>query len=189
MMFLHPYILWLLPLAAAAIVLYIIFRRRQTIVSWGATFILRLALASGRRQSLWKQIIVVALRTVFLLLLLLAFARPFRVWTQEQATRAFPHGPGTLHRVILLDNTLSMNARHGIQTRFDAARTALEALLVDMRPGDTCHIIPLCPWEPGGRIVPQTVSVPIAPRQIQSLAQKMKPVSGDMDFSAALRAA
>jgi len=137
----HPFLF----LALIPIILYLLFRRKRNDVDWGATYILKKTLQSKSRQNIWKQMFILALRTLFLIILILGFARPILPRGPGDRQAGFPHGPGTLHRVILLDNSRSMAALHGSMTREGAAKAVLREAMLGMRAGDTFHIIPLCP--------------------------------------------
>ena len=55
--------------AAVPVILYILFRMRKRNVEWGATYVLQLTLRQSRRESRWRQYVVLALRTLALALL------------------------------------------------------------------------------------------------------------------------
>jgi len=145
MSYLAPSFLPFLLLALIPIILYLLFRRRRNDVDWGATYVLKKTLQSKSRQNIWKQMFILALRTLFLIILILGFARPMLPERAGERPAGFPHGPGTLHRVVLLDNSRSMAARHESMTREEAAKGVLREALLGMRAGDTFHLIPLCP--------------------------------------------
>jgi hypothetical protein len=189
--FLQSAFLWFLGLATIPVILYLLFRRRRQEVDWGATYILRLALASARRQTLWKQLLVVALRTVLLALLVLAFARPFLRRGPNELGDDFPHGRGTLQRIILLDNSLSMGASRGLGTRLDVAREALAALLTTLQPGDSAQIVALCAPASGTDAEPvaQPAAVPMGRTAARALAADIAMRSTPLDPAGALRAA
>lgn len=188
MLFLRPELLWLSACAAVPVLLYILFRRRRTEVDWGSTYILRLALASGRRRTLWRQIVVILVRTLLLAALALAFARPFRESERPDGAGPFPHGQGRLHRVVLLDNSLSMRARHGLGERFDLARETLVELLTSMRAGDVFDLVLLCPPLPDGDPEVRRVSRPPSATEAERLAAGLQPVPTPPRFAAAMRA-
>ena len=144
MRFLEPSLLFFLALAALPVILYLLFRLRRNEVEWGASYVLRLTLRSGRRRGRWQQVAILALRTLLVAALVAAFARPLLPRGGGRPDD-FVHPPGTLHRVVLVDNSRSMLASYGATNRLDAAREALTELLVSTHPGDTCHVIPLCP--------------------------------------------
>ncbi|MGD0089803.1 MAG: BatA domain-containing protein [Planctomycetota bacterium] len=189
MHFLDPHALYFLCLSGLPVILYLLFRRRKQEVSWGATYILRQVLASRRTRTLWQQLVVIALRTVLLALLVVAFARPFFPRSRDKLGAGFPHPPGTLHRVLLVDNSLSMNASHGTVSRMDAARQAVSAMLASMRPGDVCHVITLCPQRPGAPVAAAAVLCPLRPDAALSRAADIVTVPTPPAFLDALRAA
>jgi hypothetical protein len=185
---LHSGYLGWLALAAIPLILYLLFRRRRQEVAWGATYILKLALASGRRQTLWKQLVIVALRTLLLALLVLAFARPFQPQQPGDLAGEFPHGDGALHRIVLLDNSLSMNARYRLGSRMDEARAALAALLASLRAGDTAHWLPLCP-DQGEELAAVPVALPLRRAEAQRLAAEVHAHATTLRLAEALRLA
>ncbi len=192
MRFLAPNALYFLVLAAIPIILYLLFRRRKNEVSWGATYVLRQVIASRRSRTLWKQIVVITLRTLLLAVLAAAFARPFLSHSKDAAgasNSGFPHGMGTLHRVIIIDNSLSMNARHGTVSRMDAARQTVSGLLAGTRPGDVCQMISLCPPNPGATIAASAVNCPLPADAALERAAEIATISTPPDFPGALRAA
>lgn len=148
MSFLQPNLLVFLVLAAIPVVLYIIFRMRRREVPWGAGYILRLTVSQKKKQNIWKQICVIALRTVLLAALVAAFARPFMPQTSGFAGGEYPRGPERLHRIVLIDNSASMMALSGTTTRLDAARAAASRLAVSLRSGDLCEVIAMAPASP-----------------------------------------
>jgi hypothetical protein len=188
MTFLHASILGFLALAAIPVVLWLLFRRRKNEVQWGATYILRLTLQSKKKQNLWKQLIIISLRTILLALLVLAFARPFTRQDPAVGLADFPRGAGTLHRVILFDNSPSMNAKSGPLSRLDQARQTLASLLASARPGDTCHVIPLCP-DDAKAITPIAVNVPLSASDAASFVARLEVAPRPVDFAGALRTA
>lgn len=192
MRFLTPNALYFLVLAAIPVVLYLLFRRRKNEVSWGATYVLRQVIASRRSRTLWKQIVIITLRTLMLAVLVAVFARPFLAHSTSAAgasNSSFPHGMGTLHRVIVLDNSLSMNARHGTVSRMDAARQVVAGLLAGTRPGDACHVITLCPPKPRAPVAAAAVTCPLRADAALERATEITTISTPPDFPGALRAA
>src|SRR5690349_8130482 len=107
MIFASPLALYGLIAAAAPVAIYFLLRRRKSEVPWGASYLLRLTLASRRKSSIWKQIVVLAVRTLILLLVALLIAQPFRLNPSPSAE--LPALPlQAVHRVLLIDNSLSM---------------------------------------------------------------------------------
>src|SRR3954453_11440775 len=111
-MFLQPTALWGLLAALTPLVIYLILRRRKKEVAWGASYLLRKTLASKRKSSVWKQYVVLAVRTLILALMALLIAQPFRA--NPPATALVPEPPAEpVHRVLLLDDSLSMTVGEG----------------------------------------------------------------------------
>ncbi|HWE03648.1 MAG TPA: BatA domain-containing protein [Tepidisphaeraceae bacterium] len=150
MTLLHPLALAGLVAAATPVAIYLLLRRRKTEIQWGAGYLLRLALASKKRSSLWRQFIVLTVRSLILALAALLIAQPFRPGHNASSdTPALPDR--AVHRVVLFDNSRSMtvaDAGAGA-TRLERARRAAGALLLSDRPGDTLDFIPLIPRRGG----------------------------------------
>ena len=195
MRFLQPSILFFLALAALPAVLYLLFRLRRNEVDWGATYVLRLTLRSSRRRGRWQQIVILALRTLLLAALVAAFARPFDRRRGGEAEE-FLHPAGTLHRVVLVDNSQSMlaaplaSSRHpAAARRLDAAREMVAELLATTRPGDTCHVIPLCPDARTRRVDARAVPCPVGWRRARESAAAIEPAPTGANLALALPAA
>jgi len=186
--FVQPSMLYFVALAAIPGILYLLFRLRRRDVGWGATYVLRLTLQRRQRRSRWKQVAIIALRTVLLAVLVAAFARPLIEAGPDRPGAGPAHPAGTLHRVVLIDNSPSMRTYTGQTHRLDAAREVLAALLAGARPGDTCHVIPMSPQGPEGP-TPREVPCPISLADASALAAEIAPQPRGVDLSGALRAA
>lgn len=160
-------------LAAAVLplVVYWLYRRRKTVVEWSANYILRLTLRREGKNRLWKVITILALRVLVLLLIVLALARP--LWERPPAADTLPHGEGSLHQVILVDNSRSMCLRYHSFTRDDEMRSRLETLLGRMRHGDQCELIPLAVPE-GTRPAVLRVRCPASPTEIANVLDSLR---------------
>ena len=187
--FLQPSLLYFSALAAIPVILYLLFRLRRNEVNWGATYILRLTLRSRRTRSRWQQAVIIALRTLLLAALAVAFARPFTSPATGRQARGFVHPVGSLHRVVLVDNSLSMLASCGATHRLGAARDVLTDLLAATRPGDTCHVVALCPDVDAGHVRARPVRCPLGRDDARRIAADVHPAAAPADLSAALRAA
>src|SRR5438132_14011867 len=99
MILLHPTALIGLVAAAAPVVIYLLLRRRKKEVQWGAGYLLRLALASRKKSSLWRQYVVLAVRSLILALAALLIAQPFKPGRNPSTdTPALPDR--AVHRVV-----------------------------------------------------------------------------------------
>jgi hypothetical protein len=98
-------------------------------------FLLEAARKNSRRMRL-EQLILLAVRTLILLLAALAFAEPMVEAVSPQAR------PRTLlHRLIVIDASFSMGARMEAGTRFDRAKSVARQIVADSQPGDALSIL------------------------------------------------
>lgn len=139
MWFLHPGILVASAgVALLPLVIHLINRRRYRREPWAATMFLLRAHRRSQRQIQLDQWLLLALRTLTLLILGVAIARPYLSadgsgWIAERQP---------VDRVLLLDDSLSMRARRDDGSRsFDAARLAAERILSQADPGDGVALV------------------------------------------------
>jgi hypothetical protein len=142
MTLLSPAFLWAVPAAAIPLLIYLLFRRRRRNVTWGAIYILRQVMESRSRQMLWLQYLIIALRTLAVAAAVLLFARPHAPW-RPPANAAFPPAPPSVHRVVLLDTSATMQAKHETGTRMDAALSLCRSLLLAGRFPGQLDLLPL----------------------------------------------
>lgn len=131
----HSLFAWLLPLAAAPVIFHLFYRIKKRPRPFSTLmFFQRIdpRLSARRRIMEW---LVLALRTLLLLFLLLALARP--VW--------FGAGrKGSMAMVIVLDNSGSMSGRaKGEQTKLQLAVGAADALIASLKSDDAAAIVPM----------------------------------------------
>jgi Aerotolerance regulator N-terminal/von Willebrand factor type A domain len=134
--FANPWLLSGLALGAIPIVIHLLSRRAYRETDWAAMrFLLEAARKNSRRMRL-EQLILLAVRTLILLLAALAFAEPLVEAVSPQAR------PRTLlHRLIVIDASFSMGARTDAGTRFDRAKSVARQIVADSEPGDAVSIL------------------------------------------------
>jgi len=115
-------------LAAVPLILYLLFRRKKRDVPWAATYILKRTLKSQSKVNVWKQYIIIFVRTLSFVALPFAFLMPFLDWAPSESG-AFPTAPASTHRMILLDMSESMAASHESGRRMDAALSLYRKIL------------------------------------------------------------
>ncbi len=189
MSYLSSSFLSFLPLAAIPVILYLLFRRRKNDVDWGATYILKKTLEAKNQQNIWRQVVILTIRTVFIALLVFGFARP-NTPTSDADTGAFPHGPGALHRIVLFDNSESMIALDESGSREEIAKSALRDAMIGMRAGDTFQLVLLARTHSAAS-EPQILSLPCPIGEEEALAAISRIVLSDqpVDFEDSLRLA
>jgi len=134
--FANPWLLCGLALGSIPIVIHLLSRRAYRETDWAAMrFLLEAARKNSRRMRL-EQLILLAVRTLILLLAALAFAEPLVEAVSPQAR------PRTLlHRLIVVDSSFSMGARVDSGTRFDRAKSVARQIVADSQPGDAVSIL------------------------------------------------
>lgn len=123
-----PAMLGWLVAAAAPLLIHLWSRRRYREMSWAAMQFLLAAIRSSRRRMRLEQWLLLAVRTLLIVLIVLAVAEPFL----EQGLVAFAAGERT-HRVLVLDGSFSMAYTPNDKSRFDRAKE-LAAEIVDGSP-------------------------------------------------------
>ncbi|MFO1019842.1 MAG: BatA domain-containing protein [Planctomycetales bacterium] len=130
MSFLNMAFLWGLPFLAVPIAIHLLSRRRQEVVRWGAMqFLME---SSIRRRKIWRvdDLILMALRTLAVLALVLALARP--LWHGSNL------GGGAGRDVIVVwDVSMSMGRVVGEKKGFDLLVEKTEDLFKSLGPTDS----------------------------------------------------
>lgn len=129
--FLNPLLLWALPLIAVPIVIHLLNRRRFDKRRWAAMEFLLRAMRLNRRRLQMEQWLILALRTLAVLLLVMLVARP------KLTGGVFGNDVG--HHVVCLDDSPSMAHRGGADDAMDRARDAIQRLvasIAEARPND-----------------------------------------------------
>lgn len=141
--FANPWLLCGLGLGAIPIVIHLLSRRAYRETDWAAMrFLLEAARKNSRRMRL-EQLILLAVRTLILLLAALAFAEPLVEAVSPQAR------PRTLlHRVIVIDASFSMGARTDGGTRFDRAKSVARQIVADSQAGDAISVLRIASHTP-----------------------------------------
>jgi hypothetical protein len=106
MMFLQPWLLWLLPLAALPVIIHLLNRMRYRTVEWAASRFLNSARRASTRHAQVRQWLLLACRVLALAALILAVARPL---AGGWAGWALSPAPDAV--LILLDRSPGMEAR------------------------------------------------------------------------------
>jgi len=133
MTFLAPALVFGLAAAAAPVIIHLLNRRRFRRIPWAAMeFLAKVASVSKRRLRL-EEILLMALRTLAVLLFALAFARPF-------LSAGAPAG-SALDAVILVDKSASMQLSAAAGTLFDFATSSAREILDGLGAGARVSLI------------------------------------------------
>lgn len=127
----HPALLGWLAAAAAPLIIHLLSRRRYHEAPWAAMQFLLAAIRKNARRLLIEQWLLLALRTLALVLIVLAAAEP--VW--EQAALHLGSGE-RVHKLLVLDGSFSMGYKPTDQSLFDRARELAGRIVEESNLGD-----------------------------------------------------
>ncbi|MBS0189514.1 MAG: BatA domain-containing protein [Phycisphaerales bacterium] len=165
MTFLNPTLAFAaLACVLAPVIIHLLFRRRRRPVEWGAMRFVLEAFRRHRRRLRLEQILLLAARTLAVLLLALAVGRPMLSGTTPLESRR----PRDLF--ILIDNSVVSQVRSGNGTEFDGNKKAALRLLdeLDSTRGDRAAVIAL--GAPAERLIaPPTNELGAARRALEAL--------------------
>ncbi len=116
-----------LPLLAAALIpliLHFLNRKKLKVIPFSSVRFLKELQNKRIRQIKLYQILIILLRMLFIIFLVLAFARP----TLRHFLTSKNNGAQTT-AVIILDNSYSMQTQQGVQSFFDRAKQGLKIVL------------------------------------------------------------
>ncbi|MBC2593945.1 VWA domain-containing protein [Ruficoccus amylovorans] len=137
MQFLNPGIFGLLlPLVAVPLLIHLLSRRARRTVPFSSLELLRQSSAQQSRLHRWRHLLLLLVRTAFVLLLLGAFLRP--VWLK--------YGPAVQtdaarNVVLVFDRSLSMEAQSGGNTARSRAVLEAEKIIASLDSGDTVNLV------------------------------------------------
>ena len=122
--------------ASLPILIHLLNRRKYREMRWAAMRFLIAALQKNQRRVKIEQWLLLAVRTLVILLAVGAMAKPFL----ESLGAVVLPGQRT-HRVIVLDGSMSMAFVSGDQPRFDQAKLLAGQLVRDARRGDVLSVV------------------------------------------------
>jgi hypothetical protein len=135
--FTNPAMLWGLGAASIPIIIHLLNRRKFREVRWAAMRFLLAAMRKNQRRIKIEQWLLLAIRTLVILLVVTAMAKPFL-----ESLGAIPLLPGQrTHWVIVLDGSMSMDYATAETTRFEQAKTVATQLVKATRQGDAMSVV------------------------------------------------
>ncbi len=127
-----------LVLASVPIIIHILNRRRFQIIDWPPMKYLKLTLKRNRRRIRVEQMLLLAMRTLAVILLVLAIARP--IIPQNGLAALLPGRSRTSH-LIVIDDSLSMGYTTAGRSAFQVAQNAAADLLKAAGTQDSVTIL------------------------------------------------
>jgi len=134
--FAHLPMLGWLGAAAAPILIHLLSRQRYREMSWAAMEYLLRAIRRRTRRMQFEQWLLLAVRTLLIVLVVTAVAEPYfeRIGLGAAAT-------GRVHRVLAIDGSYSTAYRPGDQTRFDQAKQIARQIVEQSNQGDAFTLV------------------------------------------------
>ncbi|MFW5693166.1 MAG: vWA domain-containing protein, partial [Thermoguttaceae bacterium] len=130
-----PLLGWLAA-AAAPILIHLWMRRKYREAPWAAMEYLLAALRRQSRRLHFEQWLLLAVRTLLVVLVVLAVAEPYL----ERPLLSLAPG-GRTHRVLVLDGSFSMAYQPADQTRFDRAKELAREIVESAPAGDAFTLL------------------------------------------------
>ncbi|MFQ5461450.1 MAG: VWA domain-containing protein [Phycisphaerae bacterium] len=119
------------------VVIHLINRRRYRRVRWAAMLFLQAAQRRSAKRVWMERWLLLLVRIALIVLFGLALARPY-----FPASALGAIGSSRAHHILVLDNSLSMNAgMGGTASRFDQASLYAQAWLEALPPGDAVSVV------------------------------------------------
>jgi len=128
-------LLYGLAAASVPILIHLLNRRRFREVHWAAMRFLLAAIRRNQRRIRIEQWLLLAIRTLIILLVVTAMAKPFL------ESMGVVLAGRRVHRVLVLDSSLSMGYTAGGVSRFDQAKSLAAELVKSSRPGDSLSLV------------------------------------------------
>jgi len=122
--------------AAAPILIHLWNKRRYREVSWAAIEYLLSAMRQNSRRMRLEQWLLLAVRTLLIVLVVLAVAQPFL----EQVGMQFAPGQRTL-KVLVIDGSYSMGYKPTDRSRFERAKQLARQIVEESLPGDAFTLV------------------------------------------------
>jgi hypothetical protein len=131
-----PWMLWGMAAGSVPIVIHLLNKRKYRQTDWAAMRFLLAAIKKNKRRIELEQWLLLAIRTLLILLLVAAMSRP----VLESLAPALFAGQRS-HRVLVLDGSMSMTRKLTDQTRFDRAKNLARQIVKEARRGDVLSVI------------------------------------------------
>lgn len=180
MQFLAPAALAGLAALSLPVIIHLLNKLRIREVRWAAMRFLQTAAQKNQRRVKMQDLLLLILRCLVLALIVFAFARP----TFEKIEKSTLVAGDPLTVMVLLDQSASMGASDGVETRFTAARDSALKFLEQLPSGSAAGLL----------LVNDTYASPVArPSRDLSLVRRSvelaKLTDRGTDFQPAVRAA
>jgi Mg-chelatase subunit ChlD len=131
-----------LGLASLPIIIHLLHRRRFKEIDWAAMEWLLEAMRKKARLLQFEQWLLLAVRTLLVIAVVLAMAKPVQTAVMSLGAAAFGDKPVT-HTILVFDNSMSMQYSLAGQSRWERAKKLGQKLLEEGSRGDLVSLIAL----------------------------------------------
>jgi uncharacterized membrane protein/Mg-chelatase subunit ChlD len=173
--------------ASLPVIVHLLNRKRYRVVNWAAMRFLLAAQRKNTRRMRLEQMVLLAVRTLMVLLLVLAMASVMP-WSEALWLRLFPRsaafaatGSRRIHKILVLDGSFSMAQKTGDNNCFERARGLAARILHDSSSGDGFSVVLMA--APPRRIVPEASD---DARKTADEVESLRLPHGNADLSATL---
>ncbi len=136
-MFLNPLMLFGSLAISIPIIIHLLNKRKFDHVQWAAMRFLQISIEQNQRRLQIEDLLLLLLRCAMIVLLALALARP----ALNSAAVGGLFGGSSVNAVIVIDNSYSMGASDGVNSRFDQAKQAAEQVLELLPTGSSTAVV------------------------------------------------
>lgn len=141
--FASPWLLLGLVLGGIPVVIHLLHKRRYAETRWAAMrFLIEAARKHSRRLRL-EQLLLLTVRTLLLVFIVLALARPY-----VESFGTYFQAEAPTHRIIVVDASLSMAYRPAGPSRFEQAKQAAHQIVSNAKRGDAFNLVRIAGSEP-----------------------------------------
>jgi len=146
-MFLNPLMLFGTLAISIPILIHLLNKRKFDHVQWAAMRFLQVSIEQNQRRLQIEDLLLLLLRCAMIALLAIALARP----ALNSAAVGGIFGGSSVNAVIVIDNSYSMGASDGVNSRFDLAKKAA-AQVVELLPAGSSTAVVLASDAPDNLI-------------------------------------
>ncbi|WP_417388402.1 BatA domain-containing protein [Gimesia sp.] len=141
--FASPWLLMGLLAAGIPILIHLLHKRKFIETEWAAMKFLLAATRKYSRRVRFEQLLILLVRCLILLLLAVAFSRPY--WSLQGA---FFEASAPVHRILVVDTSFSMRWQGEENPLFEQAREIARSIVSSSRQGDAFQLIQISSASP-----------------------------------------
>jgi hypothetical protein len=141
--FASPWLLMGLLAAGVPVLIHLLHKRKFIETEWAAMKFLLAATKKYSRRVRFEQLLILLVRCLILLLLAVAFSRPY--WSVKGA---FYETAAPVHRILVIDTSFSMRWENDDRELFATAKEMAQALVSDSQTGDAFQLIQISSASP-----------------------------------------